>query len=248
MRNLWAITRKEIHAYFVSPVAYVVMALLLAALGFFFSIRLLQTGEATMRSAFQDSQFFLLLVAPLVAMRLIAEEKRQGTIELLLTSPVRDWELVLGKFLSALLLIAITLAGTLVYLLILMRYGTPKVHLGFLQVADLEWGPILAGYLGELLLAGAFLAVGLVASSITQNQIVAAVVGLIVLIMFWVTGAVSAVVGPPVSDFLGYLSITTHLDSFTRGELNTIDVSYYLSFIVLGLFLSVQALAARRWR
>ena len=248
MRNLWAITRKEMYSYFVSPVAYVVMALLLAALGFFFSIRLVQNGEATMRYAFQDSQFFLLLMAPLIAMRLIAEEKRQGTIELLLTSPVRDWELVLGKFLAGLLLIVITLAGTLVYVAILVRYGTPRIHVGFLQLADLEWGPILSGYLGELLLAGAFLAVCLVASSITQNQIVAGVVGLIALIMLWVAGSVSTVVGPPVSDFLSYVSITNHLDSFTRGELNSMDVAYYLSFIVLGLFLSIQALAARRWR
>jgi len=248
MTNLWAITRKELYAYFVSPVAYVVIALLLAALGFFFSVRLIQAGEATMRSAFQDSQFFLLLVVPLVTMRLLAEERRQGTIELLLTAPLRDWELIAGKFLAGLLLIAITLAGTLVFLAVLLRYGTPQVQVGFLRVAGLEWGPILSGYLGELLLAGAFMAVGVFASSITQNQIVAGVVTLIGLIVLWVAGAFSTVLGPPVADFLGYLSITSHLDSFTRGELNSTDIAYYLSVIVIGLFLSMQALAMRRWR
>ncbi len=248
MINLLAIVRKEIYSYWVSPVAYVVIALLLAALGFFFSIRLVQTGEATMRYAFQDSQFFLLLVTPLVTMRLLAEEKRQGTIELLLTSPVRDWEVVAGKFLSGLFLIAVALLGTLVYLGVLVRYGAPKVQVGFLPLADLEWGPILTGYLGEVLLAGAFVAVGLLASSITQNQIVAGVVALIALIMLWVAGAVSTVVGPPVADFLGYLSTTSHLDSFARGALNSVDIAYYLSLIVLGLFLSTQALSGRRWR
>jgi len=249
MRNTFAIARRELLAYFVSPIAYVVMAVMVLGISYFFSIRLLQSSEATMSGTFDDTWFFLLLVAPIISMRLLAEEKRQGTIELLLTAPVRDTELVLGKFLAAVALVACTLAFTLVLVGILMGFGSPKARIAGISVASLDYGAMLASYLGEFLIAGAFLSVGLFASSLTQNQIVAAVVTLVALILTVViSSAVGTVVSGRLGDLLQYLSFTGHLSSFTRGEIDSKDLIFFLSVIVLGLFLAQQALGARRWR
>ncbi len=249
MRNTLAITRRELQAYFVSPIAYVVMAVVVLGISYFFSVRLLETSEATMRYTFDDTWFFLLLVAPIISMRLLAEEKRQGSIELLLTAPVRDTELVLGKFLAAIALVACTLVFTLVLVGILLNFGSPKAKIGGLRVASLDFGAILASYLGEFLIAGAFLSIGLFASSLTQNQIVAAVVTLVALILTVVISSVAGnVVTGRLADFLQYLSFTGHLSSFTRGEIDSKDLIFFLSVIVLGLFLAQQVLGARRWR
>lgn len=248
MTNTLAIAGRELRAYFVSPIAYVVMAFVLLGISYFFSVRLLETSEATMRYTFDDTWFFLLLVAPIISMRLIAEEKRQGTIELLLTAPVRDVEVVLGKFLAALALVVGTLGFTLILVLLLLQYGQPKARIAGISVAALDFGAMLSSYLGELLIAAAFLSVGLFFSSLTQNQIVAAVVTLVVLIMMVVVSSAGGVVTGRAADVIQYLSFTGHLSPFTRGELASKDIIFFLSVTGLSLFLAQQALGARRWQ
>jgi ABC-2 type transport system permease protein len=248
MSNTLTIAQRELRAYFASPIAYVVMAFVMVALSFFFSLRLLENPEASMRSTFDDTWFFLLLVTPIIAMRLIAEEKRQGTLELLLTAPVRDGEVVAGKFLAAVTLVVCTLAFTLVLLGVLLLTASPKVKIAGLSVASLDYGAILASYLGELLIAAAFLSVGVFFSSITSNQIVAAVVTLVVLIMMVVISSAANSMGGRLGDVLQYLSFTNHLTSFTRGEVNSKDAVFFLSVIGLALVFAQQALGARRLR
>jgi ABC-2 type transport system permease protein len=248
MSNTLTIAGRELRAYFASPIAYVVMAFVMVGLGWFFTGRLFQNSEATMRYTFDDTWFFLLLVTPIIAMRLIAEEKRQGTLELLLTAPVRDGEVVAGKFLAAMALVACTVAFTLVLLAVLLLTATPKVKILGLSVASLDYGAILASYLGELLLAAAFLSVGVFFSSLTSNQIVAAVVTLVVLIMMVVISSIGTTLTGWPSDVLQYLSFINHLTPFTSGELNSKDVVFFLSVIGLGLIFAQQVLGARRSR
>lgn len=246
MSNTLTIAGRELRAYFASPIAYVVMAFVMVGLGYFFTLRLFQTAEASLRGTFDDTWFFLLLVAPIIAMRLIAEEKRQGTLELLLTAPVRDGEVVAGKFLAAVALVACTVAFTLVLLGVLVLTATPKVKIGGLSVASLDYGAILASYVGEVLIAAAFLSVGVFFSSITSNQIVAAVVTLVVLIMMVVISSYATTVNGWPGEVLQYLSFTSHLTSFTSGEVNSKDAVFFLSVIGLALVFAQQALGARR--
>lgn len=238
MRNIWTITWRELKAYFVSPVAYVVSALFLVAMGYLFSLILINSQDASMRGTFTNMTFVLLLFAPALTMRLLAEEQRLGTIELLLTAPVHDWQVVLGKFLSSVILFATMLLGpTLYYVLVLNVFGKP------------DMGPIATGYLGSLLLGASFLAIGVFSSSLTQNQVVAYFAGLVILILLWVADAAGGIAGPgAVSEALRYLAITRHFEDFFRGVMDTIDMVYALSVIAVALFAATQVLQTRRWR
>jgi ABC-2 type transport system permease protein len=173
---------------------------------------------------------------PLITMRLFAEERRSGTIELLLTYPVRDGAVLLGKYLAALALYGLMLALTLLY---------PAIVVYF---ARLEWGPLLTGYLGLVLMGAAFLAVGVFASSLTENQIVASVTTFGVLLIFWVIGWSAEAAGGMWGKVLSHLSILEHFDGFAKGIIDTKDVLYYLNFTLLALFLSLRSLEARRWK
>jgi gliding motility-associated transport system permease protein len=238
MLNMLAILRKELRTYFVSPVAYVVIAAYLLMSGVFFAILVTaQPGSApaSLSIVFGNVAVVLLLVAPALTMRLLAEEQKSGTIEVLLTSPVQDWEVVVGKYLSSVVLFLIPVAITLVYALVLRRYGTPDV------------GPIVGGYVGIILFGAAFLAVGVLATSLTQNQVVAAVISIAILLGLWLIGAFSSSAQAPVSTALSYLSIITHYNEFSQGVVDTRDVVYYLSVVAIALFLSVRVLETRRW-
>jgi ABC-2 type transport system permease protein len=253
--KIWPIYKKELRLYFTSPLAYVVLTVFLLIAGYFFySIfafftrtsmqvamnpamgRELNVTDAVLRPLFANLSVILLLLMPLVTMRLIAEERRAGTIELLLTYPVRDGAVLLGKYLAALTLYGVMVAATLAY---------PAIVLYFARV---EWGPLLTGYLGLLLMGATFLAVGLFASSVTENQIVAALIAFMVLLMFWVIGWTSDVAGGTLGAVLGHLSILEHNDSFAKGVLETKDVVYYVNFTLLGLFLAFKMVEARRWK
>jgi ABC-2 type transport system permease protein len=238
MLNMIAIMRKELRTYFVSPVAYVVIAAYLVMSGVLFALLMLaQTGtaEASLSIVFGNISVILLLVAPALTMRLLAEEQKSGTIELLLTSPVQDWEVVVGKYLSSLALFLVPVAITLLYPLILRRYGSP------------DMGPIVGGYIGLILFGAAFLAVGVLASSVSQNQVVAAVISVAILLGLWLIGAFAQSAQPPVSTVLSYISIISHYGEFSRGLIDTRDVIYYLSVIAVALFLAVRVLETRRW-
>lgn len=236
MRNALAIARRELQAYFVSPIAYVVTAAFLLVSGYLFAAILLLSREATLRYLFGSLTTVLLFVAPLLTMRLLAEEQRSGTLELVLTSPVKDWEVVLGKWLASLGLFASMLLLTGYYPLILWRYGNP------------DWGPLLTGYGGVLLLGGALLALGTFTSALTRNQIIAAVLGVGLTVLAWLIDAVAQFTGPPISGVFTYLSLSSHFFDFLRGIVDTKDVVYYLSVIVAALFLTTRVLETRRWR
>jgi len=236
MRNIMAIAKREVGSYFVSPIAYIVTAAFLVITGYLFAMILFYSREATMSYLFRYMTTILIFVAPLLTMRLLAEEQRSGTIEILLTSPVRDGEVVMGKFLASLCLLTIMLALTLYYPLILELFGNP------------DRGPIAAGYLGLFLLGGALLAAGVLTSSLTQNQIVAAVLGVAVALFLWLCGALTDFVGPPLGGFFHYLALSSHFFDFPKGVVDSKDVIYYLSVTAACLFLATRSLETRRWR
>lgn len=232
-----AIAQRELKSYFVSPVAYVVTAFFLLVAGYLFSLILLQSNEATLRFLHSNLSVIWLFVTPFLTMRLFAEEQRSGTIELLLTNPVREFEVVLGKYLGALAFLFFMLAFTLYYpALIYLLQGRP------------DTGPMAAGYLGIVLQAGAFLAVGLLASSLTENQMVAAIISFALMLVMWLADGLASNLGTPAKDIIKYLSITQHFQDFPRGVIDTTHVVFFLSVIVGCLALTMLSLQTRKWR
>jgi ABC-2 type transport system permease protein len=250
--NVAAITRRELAAIFVSPIFYVLAAALALLVSIFTYLPNLASEQPfTMADIFALVETLMVFVAPLITMRLLAEERRSGTLEILLTSPVRDWEVVVGKWLGGLVTFAAAIAFTVVYVvLISVQESTTTGYelLGLhLTLPNVDYGGIVAGYVGLLLLGGAWIAVGLFASSLTSNQIVAAVVGIGLLLLLYV--AFSFLPLPqPYSDFFDYLNASTHAQSFHQGRLVLSDVVYFVTVIVAALFLTTRVLESRRWR
>ncbi len=256
MSNVWAILRRELSAYFNSPIAYVVLALFIFLFGAFFYTYLLNFiqfglqmsqspyGAARTMNLNQDlirwllgtTNLLIVFMLPLITMRTLAEEKRSGTIELLLTSPVTDFEIVLGKFLAAVTLYGAMLGLTFIHMSFLFLYGDP------------EWKPLVAGYLGLLLMGGAFISLGVLFSSLTKNQIVAAFLSFGVFLFLYIIEVAEVWAGPYWGSIISYLSVTKHTEDFAKGVIDTKDVVYYLSFIGFGLFLSKQSVESHRWR
>jgi len=250
MSNILAIARKELSAYFASPIAYVVIGFFALMFGFFFYSLLLyfdrqslqaagqavNVNEQFLRPVFLNATVIFLFVLPLVTMRTYSEEKRSGTIELLLTAPLTDLQIILGKFLGAMGLYAAMLAITLVHVGLLFMFGNP------------EWRPVVTTYLGLLLMGGCFISVGLLISSLTKNQIVAGMITFGVFLMLWVINWIASFMGPTTQQVLNYLSITDHLDDFTKGIIDTKHLVYYVSFITFGLFLTARSVDTERWR
>ena len=253
--RVWPIFKKEMRLYFTSPIAWVILTIFLFIAGYFFySIfafytlasmqsmmnpamgRDLNVTDSVLRPLFSNISVILLLLMPLVTMRLFAEERRSGTIELLLTYPVRDGAVLVAKYLAALTLYGVMLALTLLY---------PAVVRYFARV---EWGVLVTGYLGLLLMGATFLAVGVFASSLTENQIVASITTFGVLLIFWVIGWSADYAGSPWGRVLTHLSLLDHFDSFAKGVLDTKDIIYYVDFTVVALFLTLRSLEARRWK
>lgn len=249
------IFRKELRLYFASPVAYVVGTFYLLITGWFFtqiffiySLQSMQSmmnpmmagslnpTEAVMRPLFSNMSVVLLFFIPMLTMRLFAEEQKSGTIELLLTYPVRDGEVLLGKFLAAFTLYALLLALTLLYPALVASFGR------------VEWGAIVTGYIGLLLLGASFLAVGVFISSLTENQIVAGFSTFAVLLGFWVIGWGAESAGGWVRTVLQYVSLLDHMENFGKGVIDTKDLVYYVTATGLALFLTLRSLEARRWK
>jgi len=257
MRNVLTIIGKELRSYFVSPIAYVVLTgfLLLGGWFFFnllsrFSLLLtlytqFQGGETANRLNLNDYviaplmhnlSIVLVILIPMITMRAYAEEKKSGTYELLLTSPVRTGELVLGKFLASFLFVCIMIGLTGVYPAILLVFGNP------------ELGVMVAGYLGLLLLATAFVAVGLLTSSFTENQIIAAVSGLVATLLLYIIGWPAETAGNVLGPLLRYLSVTEHFSDMVKGLIDTRGLVYFASLIALALFLTQRSVESLRWR
>ena len=237
MRAVQAIAWKEIQIYFSSPTAYIIGTIFLALAGFFFVRDLGEPfPEASLSAFFQGATIVLVLLAPVLTMRLMAEEQKLGTIELLLTSPVRDWEVVIGKYLASMVFLVGTLALTLYYTVLLVVYADP------------DPGPIYAGYLGLILYGAAALAIGLLTSTLTSNQIVAAAVAMGILLVLYFAEAASGSLGTTASNIIGQVGIKSHFDDFERGIIDTRHVVYFICFIAFFLFLTIRALEIRRWR
>ena len=255
MNNILAITHKELKSYFASPIAYVVIGLYALVYGYYFyaavrfferqSIQMAGLGAGTpavnineqlIRPVFQYSMVVFLIVLPMITMRTYSEEKRSGTMELLLTSPVTDFQIIMGKFLGAMGLYASMLGITLIHMVLLFWVSQP------------EWMPILTSYVGLLFMGGCFMAVGLLISSLTKNQIVAVVATFTVFMMFWMVNWIAQFMSPTSQAVLNYLSITGHLEDFMGGVIDTKHVVYYVSFIAFGLFLTARSVDVERWR
>jgi len=233
MRALGVLLRKELHATYTSPMAYVVSAVFLLVLGYTFSLSLFFTKVANLTYIFHQMYVLLVLLVPVLTMRSFAEERKSDTLELLLTAPVREVWIVLAKFLAPLTLVA----G------LLLASGTYAVVLGFCGEPD--WAPIYGGYLALLLLACLLVSVGMLTSSLTENQVVAATTSLGVFLMLWFSDAVSYILPAPFDLFFINLSLIGHFTTFVRGSLFLSDAGYYLSLCVLSLFLTTRVITER---
>jgi ABC-2 type transport system permease protein len=240
MKNAPAIFVKEMKSYFSSPIAYVVLIVFSLLTGFFFTAYFNWAtrygGEASMRAIFHNISITMIFVSPLITMRLFAEEKRMGTIELLMTSPVTDTEVVIGKFLASLALFALMLVSTILCPVFLMTYAKPDID------------PMLVGYLGLFLLGASFLSLGIFASSLTSNQIVAALISFVLLLGLWTIGWMSSAVGSMMSKVFSFISLVEHFEDFSKGVIDTKHVFYYLSFTCFSLFLAVKMVQSSRWK
>lgn len=254
MRNIWTICRRELYAYFVSPIAWVLLAIfafLSGAFSYLISAAFLRASlegqmsgqtfpmnvnEQVIAPLFSNMAVVGLFLIPLISMRLFAEEKRQGTIELLVTSPVHDVEIILGKWLSAVLMYGALLVVLLADYSFLFIYGNP------------DWKPVATGFLGILLQGACLLAFGTFISTLTRNQIVAGAVGFALALVLWILNWTTSFGNSDTVQVLNYLSIVSHMDSFSRGVIDTKDLIYYVSMIFFGLFLTARSLESLRWR
>jgi ABC-2 type transport system permease protein len=255
MRNIWAVCKKEIKTYFTSPIAYVAITVFLVLVGFFFHSLIWWFNTQSMQMArnpyylqqmninqmvfsplFHNISIILLLMIPLLTMRLLSEEKKINTDELLYTSPISINQIILGKYFASLFVLLVMLLLTGILSIFTFVHGNPEVQ------------PILIGYLGLFLMGAAFMAVGIFFSSLTENQIVSAVLTFGALLLFWVLNWAGYSAGGIWKDVLNYVSFFQHFDDMTKGILDTTDVVYYLSFISLGLFLTHSVIQSRRWR
>jgi ABC-2 type transport system permease protein len=235
MRGVLAVYQKELATYFRSPIAYYVVSVFLLGTGYFFLYNIVLTGETTMAGTFQNMGVLLLTLAPVIAMRLLSAEYSAGTAELLLTLPLRPWQIVLGKYLGALAILLAITAGTLIDLIPLYLFGTP------------ETTTIVAGYLGFVLLGMACLAVGQLFSTLTHNQIVAALITAAVLLGFWFVGHLQGFqASAALRGLLGYLSFALHFADFIQGLVRTEAVTFYLVVSAIALTLSAAYLQWRR--
>jgi len=254
MRNVIVIFKKELKSYFASPIAYLLLAIFAVIFGFFFysAVRFfilqgmqmqmmgrgmpMDVNDYVIRPLLTNASVIGLFLIPMITMRLYAEEKRAGTIELLMTSPVRDLEIVLGKWFAALVLYASILGVSGINIAVLYAFGRP----------DLK--PILVGFLGLLLQGGCLLAIGIFISTLTKNQIIAGGATFAVCLMLWVLDWVSAYDQSAWAKVISYLSVVTHFEPFSKGVIDTKDIIFYLSMIFFGLFLTTRSVESLRWR
>lgn len=253
MRNILTIAGKELRAYFASPIAYVVIGFFSLIFGYFFYVMLwffdrqsmqmtpgsgmtMNINQMLIGPVFMNVAVMALFMLPMITMRTYAEEKRAGTMELLLTAPLTDWQIILGKFAGAMGFYLAMLAVTVIHIGSLFVFGSP------------EWKPIVTVYLGMTLMGGCFVALGLFVSSLTKSQMVAGAATWAVFLLLWVINWIGQSLGPTGQAVVQHLSITDHLDDFARGIIDTKHLVYYVSFIAFGLFLTAKSVDSERWR
>ena len=254
MFDFWPIFKRETKVYYTSPIAYTISFIFLTIAGYFYFSNVVSYSQFSMNAAgnpyltglntidlilvpwFGPLELVILLMLPLLTMRLFSEEKKSGAFELLFSYPVQDLAVLLGKYLAGLFVFVLMVVPTALYFLILQGDGL------------FEPGVLFSGYLGLLLSGAAFIAFGIFISSLTENQIVAALITFGGLFMFWIVGWSARLADPPMNHVLGYLSLLNHSSDFYRGVINTSDLAYYLCFIFLFLFLTLRSLDSKRWR
>jgi ABC-2 type transport system permease protein len=233
VRQFLTLLVKEEKALFTSPIAYVLIAVFLLIMGYSFTLALFVSHTMTLVHLFFQVFTLFLLTVPIITMRLIAEERKLGTMEVLLTSPITETQIVLAKFAASMSLILLMLILSAAYPIVLAIYGDP------------DWGPIFSGYLGLVLFAGALVGVGLLTSALTNNQIIAALLSLSIFLLLWIIDEYGHILPDPFDSLVVNMSLSVHFKPFATGSLYLTDVAYFLSAAMLSLFLSVRALA---WR
>jgi ABC-2 type transport system permease protein len=235
MNIILTIFKKELKSYFYSPVAYIVIVVFLIITGWFFTSSLFVAGVISMRNVFDIIPFILLFFIPAISMRTFSEEKKAGTIELLLTKPITDFDIVLGKFFSTLALATLTFVPTVVYVISLKFLG------------PLDFGSIFSAYVGLVLMAGLYISIGLFASSITENQVVAFIISFLIIFALFMMNKILMFVPPILVPIIEYISADFHFSSITRGVIDTKDLIYYFSGIYIMLLLTKTSLEGRKW-
>ena len=259
MQAINAIFNKEFKSYFYSPTAYIILALFTALSGVFFYLTVsgfvqtsfmdqmraaqyrmapqtLNVNLMVIRPYFYNLALITLFILPTITMRLFADEKRTGTVELLYTSPITPLQIITGKFLAGLMFYVVLLIPTMFFQALLFLYGSPEV-----------W-PVLSGYLGLFLMGAAYISMGLFISTTTENQMIAAIGGFGLSLLLWVVGWGAQFAGPVLGDILNYISIINHFEDFAQGVIDTSHVAYYILFVSLGIYFSLKTVESVKWR
>lgn len=238
MRNIITIFKKEFASYFNSPIAYIFIAVFLLVSNWLFFQNFYLIGQADMRGYFMLLPWIFLFLTPAITMRIWAEEKKAGTIELLLTLPVKDWEVVFAKFISGLAFLTFVLLLSITIPFTVMRLG------------NMDWGPVMGGYLGAILMGGAYLSLGLFISSLTKNQIIAFLLGIVCCFIIFIIGAdfVLQKMSGSLVPIMQFIGIGAHFENIGKGIIDSRDLIYYFSFIFIFLYLNVKSIESRNWR
>jgi ABC-2 type transport system permease protein len=237
-KTVYALFKKELMSYFNSPIAYIFIGVFLVVGNWLFFKSFFLAGQASMRGFFDLLPWMFLFLAPSLTMRLWAEEKKSGTVEFLLTLPVTDWQVVLAKFFGSLVFLFITLLMTI----------TIPITIAFL--GDIDFGPVIGGYVGALFLGGSYLALGLFISSLTKNQIIAFVLGIVACFTLFIIGADFALMGAPnfLAPIMKFIGLGSHFYNISKGVIDSRDVIYYSSFIFIFLWLNARVIESRGWK
>ncbi|MEG6567151.1 ABC transporter permease [Thermoanaerobacterium saccharolyticum] len=233
--KMLTIYKRELKSYFLSPLAYVLVGFLLLISGYFFATFVLSTQYALMSPVFGNTVFVFMFISPILTMRLISEEMKNGTDQLLMTSPLRITDMVLGKYFAALTVYTLSLVISLIYPLYLKIYSTP------------DFGPILTGYIGTFLMGAAFIAIGIFASSLTENQLIAGVIGFSILLFFWIVSWLGDVFQGIAKNIVDNISLLQRFTNFQNGVLSLNDIVFYLSVIIFFVFVTIMVVDKRRW-
>ncbi|MCE5251865.1 ABC transporter permease [bacterium] len=235
MKKILPIFRREVFAYFYSPVAYIVISVFLIITGWFFTSEMFLSNESSLRSVFSIIPFIFIFFVPAITMRLLSEERKSGTIELLFTMPISDLEIILGKYFAGLSLLTVALIFTLPFAISIVFLGTPDI------------GMLITGYLGLILMGASYVAIGIFASTVSRNQVVAFIVAFAIIFVLWLINKFLMLIPPPFVPVLQYLSIDYHYENIGRGVIDSRDITYYLSLIIFMLSLAKLSLESRKW-
>jgi ABC-2 type transport system permease protein len=236
MSTTTTVAKREIKTYFNSPVAYIVVMVFMLIAGYLFFSQLFLEKQAELRYYFTLTPLIFTFIIPAITMRLIAEEKGSGTLEMLITMPVRDWEVVLGKFMAGMAMLGTIVGMTLFYAITVAALG------------PVDRGPVITGYLGLLLMGGSYVAIGVMASSLTKNQIVAFILAFAISFALFIFGQILQFAPEWLSPVLAYLSMGNHFESFSRGVVDSRDVLFYVSLMAVALVIATASLESRKWK